>query len=140
MVFVVFGFQDLSQINGQAKAGGTSMSPVYSTAPLSYPFLLSAQLELNCLGFLFVFALKIGATYARLFLASRVESLFWIFSFLFFCVLFFIFFVLRFLCIFCIFFTSCLLPFLCFCCSPLFFLLLFAMNHAPVVRQFELTL
>lgn len=117
--------------------GGTSMSLPHDPC-IQYlsPCSLTLQLDSNCLGFLFVFALKIGATYARLFLASRVESLFFLIFFLLF--FFFIFLVLRFLCTFCIFFTSCLLLF--------FMLLLFSLSFfrdescTRVVRQFELTL
>lgn len=74
--------------------GGTSMSlPHDPCIQYPSPCSLTLQLDSNCLGFLFVFALKIGATYARLFLASRVESLFfWIFFFCF-SFLFFSFFV-----------------------------------------------
>lgn len=103
------------------------MSPASVTPPPYFHSPLFSPLELNCLGFLFVFALKIGATYARLFLAS-LSSLFG-----FYCCCF----SLVLLCTFCIFFTSCLLLFYAF--AVLCFAV-FAMNHAPVVRQFELTL
>lgn len=57
------------------KGGRRLACPLLQQPPSPTPSSLLPPLELNCLGFLFVFALKIGATYARLFLASQ-SSLF----------------------------------------------------------------
>lgn len=120
--------------------GGTSMflPPLY-TIPLTLTS-LTLQLDSNCLGFLFVFALKIGATYARLFLASRVESLFWIFFLYIFLLFFFLFFSFFVFCVHFVYFSR--LVFCFFYAFAVLSLSLFFRDESctRVVRQFELTL
>lgn len=120
MVFVVFGFQDLSQINGQAKGGKRLACP-----PLPLSSFLPSRVEL--FGISVCVCLK-NWRYLRAFVFSVSVESFWILLLLFFSrssvYILYIFHVLS-------------SAFLCFCCS---LFSVFAMNHAPVVRQFELTL
>lgn len=83
MVFVVFGFQDLSQINGQAKGGkATSMSPASAT-PLSLPPPSFFPSCVELFGVSVCVCLK-NWRYLRAFVFSVSVESFWIYLLLFF--------------------------------------------------------